>query len=630
MLVAAIATAGLVAAGCSEQSAAVRVGDTTVSQPDFEDELDAFASSSAFVPDPESVKGELSGSYSQDFVAAVLGQRIEFILVEQLFDERGLEVSADDRSSVTDGLQGALDDMPADVRDSLIEDLSRRTRLQAELGQEEYGRALTEAADSTDIEVSSHYGSWDPDQRTLEPPEGPAGGTESRSWRHAHKRGVMATPAPALRPRIVVCGLGPAGPDLVTVATHDAVARIPHRFLRTARHPSASVVGEAPTFDRLYDEAESIEAVYVGIADALVAAAAEHAEVLYAVPGSPAVAERSVELLLADDRVAVDVLPALSFVDLAWVRLGIDPLEHGVRLVDGHRFDVEAAGERGPLLVAQCDDRNVLSDVKLALGEAASDEVAVTVLQRLGLPDEHIVELPWHELDRVVRPDHLTSLYVPRLATPLASDMAALAEVVRRLRAECPWDRQQTHHSLRHHLLEEAYEVLEALDHLDVEAGEGFDALEEELGDLLFQVFLHATLATEEGRFTLADVVRGISDKLIGRHPHVFGDVTVDSADEVAERWERLKKAEKGRSSVMDGIPATLPALAYALKVQRKAASQGVDWRTLLEGDEALGDTGRRLLDLVDDARTAGDDPETELRIAAEHVRDRFRRSERK
>jgi tetrapyrrole methylase family protein/MazG family protein len=441
---------------------------------------------------------------------------------------------------------------------------------------------------------------------------------------------VTVTPGPALRPRIVVCGLGPAGPDLVTGATLDAVARVPHRFLRTARHPSAGVVGDATSFDHLYDEAQSIDAVYAGIAEALVAAAAERGEVLYAVPGSPAVAERTVELLLADDRVAVDVLPALSFVDLAWVRLGVDPVERGARLVDGHRFEIDAAGERGPLLVAQCDDRHVLSDVKLALGEAVGDDVAVTVLQRLGLPDEHIIELPWQELDRAVRPDHLTSLYIPRLAAPLAPEMAAFAEVVRRLRAECPWDRQQTHHSLRHHLLEEAYEVLEALDHLDVDAGEGFDALEEELGDLLFQVFFHATLATEEGRFTLADVVRGISDKLISRHPHVFGDVSVDDPDEVAERWERLKKAEKGRSSVMDGIPATLPALLYALKVQRKASSQGVDWRTLVEGDDSLGDTGRRLLDLVDDARAAGDDPETELRIAAEHLRDRFRQLERK
>ncbi len=175
LLVAALAAAGLVGAGCSEQSAAVRVGDTTLSQSDFEDELDAFASSRAFVRDPDSVKGELSGSYSQEFVGAVLGQRIQFIIVEQLFDEHGLEVTDGDRSNVTGQLQGALDDMPADMRNTLIEDLSRRTRLQTELGQEEFGRAVTEAVDSVDIEVNSQYGSWDPDQRTVVPPKGPAG-----------------------------------------------------------------------------------------------------------------------------------------------------------------------------------------------------------------------------------------------------------------------------------------------------------------------------------------------------------------------------------------------------------------------------------------------------------------------
>jgi tetrapyrrole methylase family protein/MazG family protein len=434
------------------------------------------------------------------------------------------------------------------------------------------------------------------------------------------------------RPTVVVVGLGPAGPDLVTAAATDAIARAGRRFLRTRRHPAAPVVGEAESFDHLYERAESLDEVYAGIVDALVAAAERDGEVLYAVPGSPVVAERSVELLQADGRVAVELVPALSFADLAWVRLGVDPLARGVRLVDGHRFATEAAGERGPLLVAQCDTPDVLSEVKLAVGEVVDatageggGELAVTVLQRLGLPDESVVTLPWHELDRAVEPDHLTSVYVPELAAPVAGEVAAFAEVVRRLRAECPWDRQQTHHSLRRHLLEEAYEVLEAIDHLDVEAGEGFEALEEELGDLLFQVVFHATLAAEEGQFTLADVARGISTKLIGRHPHVFAGVEVADADEVAARWEQLKKAEKGRASVMDGIPAALPALLYATKVQKKAASQGVDWRTLVAGDAALSETGRRLLDVVDAARAAGDDPETELRIAAERLRDRFR-----
>ena len=368
------------------------------------------------------------------------------------------------------------------------------------------------------------------------------------------------------------------------------------------------------------------------------AAALEHGEVLYAVPGSPVVAEHTVELLVADRRVAVELVPALSFLDLAWVRLGVDPVERGVRLVDGHRFSTAAAGERGPLLVGQCDERDVLSDIKLAVGDAGADhgadhgaeseEPTVVVLQRLGLPDERIVEVPWHELDRAVEPDHLTSVYVPALAAPVAGEVAAFAEVVRRLRADCPWDREQTHQSLRRHLIEEAYEVLEAIDHLDVEAGEGYDDLEEELGDLLFQVVFHATLAAEEGRFTLADVARGIATKLVGRHPHVFGDATAESAEEVASRWEQLKKAEKGRASVMDGIPVALPALLFASKVQKKAASQGVDWRDLVGDTGALTGPGRQLLEVVDDVRLTGEDPETELRLAAEHVRDRFRARE--
>jgi tetrapyrrole methylase family protein/MazG family protein len=308
--------------------------------------------------------------------------------------------------------------------------------------------------------------------------------------------------------------------------------------------------------------------------------------------------------------------------------------------VDGHRFAVDAAGERGPLLVGQCDEVDVLSEVKLAVGEVVdatggtgaagphSGEPTVVVLQRLGLPDEAVVEVPWYELDRVIVPDHLTSVYVPALAAPVAGEVQAFAEVVRRLRAECPWDREQTHQSLRRHLIEEAYEVLEAIDHLDVAAGEGFDHLEEELGDLLFQVVFHAKLAAEEGHFTLADVARGISTKLIGRHPHVFAGAVAGSADDVAAGWEQLKKDEKGRASVMDGIPDALPALLYASKIQKKASSQGVDWRSLLVGDEAVGETGRRLLEMVDAARAAGDDAETELRLAAEHVRDRFRAHE--
>jgi hypothetical protein len=171
LLVAAIAAAGLIGAGCSDQSAALRVGETTVSQSDFEDELDAFAD----LQGRDSVAGELAGSYTQEFVASVLGRRIEVILADQLFDERGLELTDADIAGITDQAGDQLDSIPRGLRRSLIEEVARQSRLIDELGQEEYGRALTEAADSTDIKVSSHYGSWDPDQHRVVPPEGPSG-----------------------------------------------------------------------------------------------------------------------------------------------------------------------------------------------------------------------------------------------------------------------------------------------------------------------------------------------------------------------------------------------------------------------------------------------------------------------
>jgi tetrapyrrole methylase family protein / MazG family protein len=420
------------------------------------------------------------------------------------------------------------------------------------------------------------------------------------------------------RPRVTVIGLGPAGPELLTAGTLARIDATAPRFVRTSRHPAAGALTDAVSFDHLYEAGDSFDAVYAAIVDALVTAATDHGEVLYAVPGSPVVAERTVELLLGDPRVDVEVLPALSYLDLAWARLGVDPVALGVRLVDGRRFGTEAAGERGPLLVGQCDQRHVLSDVKLALDEGPE----VVVLQRLGLPDELVRTVSWDDLDRAVEPDHLTSLWIPTLAAPVAGEVERFHELVRTLRAECPWDREQTHASLTRHLLEETYEVLEAIDHVDVDAGSGFEALEEELGDLLFQVVFHSVLAAEEGQFTLADVARGIHDKLHARHPHVFepGAAATDVAQLTVD-WERRKVEEKGRDSVMDGIPAALPALAYAAKVQKKAESQGVPWRTLLGDDDGLA---VRLLELVDEARAVGADPETELRAATQRLRAAF------
>lgn len=459
-----------------------------------------------------------------------------------------------------------------------------------------------------------------------------------------------------MAPRVVVVGLGPAGPDLLTAGTLSAIAAAPHRFLRTTRHPAASAVPDAVAFDDLYDRAGSMEEVYAGIVDELVAAATTHGEVLYAVPGSPVVAEHTVELLLADHRIEVELVPALSFLDLAWVRLRIDPMAVGVRVVDGHRFGVEAAGERGPLLVAQCDRPSVLSDVKLAVDDPP--ELPVTVIARLGLPDESITEVSWEDLDRVVEPDHLTSLFIPELGAPVAGEVQRFAELVAELRDACPWDREQTHRTLARHLLEEAHEVLEVLEQMPVDAGRhpaedpvggdrevdptggtwdadaAYDDLEEELGDLLFQIVFHARLAAEAGRFTLADVARRVHDKLVARHPHVFGEVDVDGdARRVESNWEQLKQDEKARESAFDGIPTGLPALSLAAKLLSRAERTEVDATVPppatspadLEDEDAVGEL---LLAVVATAHDVGIDPESALRRAARRLEETLRSRE--
>lgn len=434
-------------------------------------------------------------------------------------------------------------------------------------------------------------------------------------------------------PQVVVVGLGPAGSELITGETLALLESDAPVWLRTARHPAAAGLTPDGTFDELYESHDSFEEVYAKIVERVVAEASAHGQIVYAVPGSPSVAEQTVELLRADPRVAADVRPAMSFIDLCWRALGVDPMSTPVTIVDAHRFVEHAAGRLGPMLVTQVHSSAVLDDLIVQLDDVAPSEV--TILQGLGTGDEVVETVAWPDLAASVSPDHLTSLWLPTLDAPVAGAFARFDELVRRLRTECPWDAEQTHLSLRPHLLEETYEVLEALDAVAADPDEGYLELEEELGDLLFQIYFHARLAAEEGRFTIADVADGIHDKLRQRHPHVFGDADPDS---VVDGWELAKQAEKGRESVMDGIPKALPALLHALKTQKRAAATGFSGPDL---DWALGDVADELREVteapsehevgdllyagVQVARMLGVDPEHALREASTRFADRFR-----
>jgi tetrapyrrole methylase family protein/MazG family protein len=459
---------------------------------------------------------------------------------------------------------------------------------------------------------------------------------------------------------VVAVGLGPAGSEHIAPAARDAIVGSVAR-LRTRVHPAAAEFADVPSFDDLYESAEDFDSLYEAIADELVrlASAAPDGTVVYAVPGSPLVAERTIELLRERRDVDLVVVPSVSFLDLACAALGIDPLAVGLRVGDALALPDRLRGP-GPLLLAQAHAPSVLSEIALRVDvDLADGPVRAVVLHHLGLRDERIVELNVEELASFREADHLTSVYLPALRTG-GDAVEDLLDLMAVLRARCPWDQVQTHASLSRHLLEESYEALDAIEVLaavlDPES-EGGDAgpatidaagahAAEELGDLLFQIVFHAQLASEEGLFDMRTIADGVRVKLVGRHPHVFGDAVATTPDAVAARWEVLKRAEKGRESVMDGIPEALPALSLMAKVRRKALAAGLpapDRETLvgevaralatirepsqLPDDASVGadraataSIGELLQSVCDLARLTGVDPEQALRDRARAV----------
>ena len=375
------------------------------------------------------------------------------------------------------------------------------------------------------------------------------------------------------KPVVRVVGLGPSSAQHLTAHTTELLTSSPVVRLRTRIHPAADAFSGVSSYDDYYDSADSFEVLYPKIVDNLVelASTSPNGEVVYAVPGSPMVAERTVELLRLRSDVEVICEPAISVIDVACARLGKDPMALGLRVVDA-LGSVEPFRGPGPLLILQTYAPEILASV----ADRLPRETVVTVLHHVGLDDEVIKELPAMELVSFDSADHLTSLWVEGLRTA-GESMDDLVDFMRRLRAECPWDQEHTHASLTRHLLEEAYETLDALETFVRVESEGGDHsvavahVEEELGDLLFQIVFHAELGDEEGHFNFATIADGVRDKLTGRHPHVFGDVEVSGSEEVASRWEDLKKKEKGRESVTDGIAWQLPALTLYAKLLRKA-----------------------------------------------------------
>lgn len=395
-------------------------------------------------------------------------------------------------------------------------------------------------------------------------------------------------------PSITVVGLGSGGEDQLTLGTLKALEQTKRRYVRTADHPAVADLKQRDitfeSYDRLYERLDSFEEVYETIASELLAAARSHENeiVLYAVPGHPMVAERTVQLLrerAPEEGIELHLLGGESFLDQAFTRLGFDPIE-GFQLLDASELTREHLRPRLHTVIGQVYDAFTASEVKLMLMNVYPDDHPVIVGQALGVDgQENIVQIPLHELDRLESYGNLMLVYIPADSDDRLRrrSFERLHEIVSILRSPegCPWDREQTHQSIRRNFIEETFEAIEALDLDDP------DGMKEEFGDVVLQVLLHSQMEEEAGAFDVYDVLAELNDKLIFRHPHVFGGENAQDAEEALRNWEQMKAEEKKRKgiperqSILDGIPKDLPALPRAHKQQKKASSVGFDWPDL-------------------------------------------------
>ncbi|WP_027364278.1 bifunctional methyltransferase/pyrophosphohydrolase YabN [Desulfotruncus alcoholivorax] len=456
---------------------------------------------------------------------------------------------------------------------------------------------------------------------------------------------------------ITIVGLGPGGKDSLPLANLYALKNATKLYLRTEVHPVVDWIKEQSilfqSFDKYYQQANSFEGVYRMIANDVLAAA-ESCPVVYAVPGHPLVAESSVSLILQESErrgIETNIVPAMSFLDAVYALLRIDPVQ-GMQIADCLQPGELKLNPAIAAVIVQVYSRLVASDSKLALLEIYPADHSVYLVRAAGVPgQERVEQLPLYAIDRVDWIDHLTSLYIPPVDSSLYKGSSRypldeLVEIMDRLRGEngCPWDREQDHHTLTPYLLEETYEVLEAIQQEDMYK------ICEELGDLLLQIVFHAQIAKEKEIFDINDVVDGICRKMIRRHPHVFGDISVKNSAEVLVNWEKIKSTEKDgdtgqNQSILDGVPCGLPSLTRSLKVQAKAARVGFDWpdyrgalekikEELDEWEEALdsgiredieNEAGDVLFAVVNTARLAGIDPEVALLAAIGKFTRRFK-----
>lgn len=452
-----------------------------------------------------------------------------------------------------------------------------------------------------------------------------------------------------MKKTITILGLGAGELEQLTMGVYRKIKEADHMYVRTKEHPVLRELEQEgiryTAFDHIYEAFDTFEEVYETIANTLIEKAKE-SDILYAVPGHPLVAERTVQLLLykgAQNDIEVRIEGGQSFLDPMFSSLKIDPIE-GFQLIDATSFERGQLELRQHVIFCQVYDSFIASEVKLTLMEMLPDEYEVYIVTAAGTSFEEVKRVPLYLLDHEAELNNLTSVYVPPVTEQetLYQQFDVLRNIIAELRGPngCPWDKKQTHQSLKKYLIEEAYEVLEAIDEEDD------DHLIEELGDVLLQVMLHAQIGEDEGWFSIDDIIRTLSEKMVRRHPHVFGEGTANNAEEVVMNWEEIKKQEKDnvKESHLSGIPKSYPQLMRAYEIQRKAGKVGFDWNdvapmmekvneewtefqnevTAMDNHKMLVEFGDLLFAFVNIARYYKINPEEALHATNEKFMNRF------
>ncbi|MBC8508671.1 MAG: nucleoside triphosphate pyrophosphohydrolase [Anaerolineales bacterium] len=450
---------------------------------------------------------------------------------------------------------------------------------------------------------------------------------------------------------ITLLGLGPGSPELLTRQAWQVLENATEIHLRTRHHPTVDGFPEhllVHSFDHLYEKTESFEDVYAQIVDEIIALGRKPEGVIYAVPGHPFVAESTAPEIYRrakEEGISLSVVEGLSFLEPLFTSLGVDPLPHiavvdALSLVDGHHPPFPPSA---PALIAQIYDAHIASEVKLTLANLYPDDHPVRLVHGAGTQNELVEDLPLFEIDRSEQIGLLTSLFLPPLGPHTSFE--SLQEITAHLRAPegCPWDQKQTPQSMRPHLMEEAYELLAAID------ADDFSKMQEEFGDVLLVITMLMQIISEVD-FNSADVIHDISAKLIYRHPHVFGDLQVDGEEAVLKNWEQLKAEERQANGetdkgLLDGVSIALPALTQAQEYQGRAGRVGFDWpeiqgvidkvceeveeiRTAPDDEARSAEMGDLLFSVVNLARWLDIDAESVLREANDRFRGRFTRVE--